>query len=179
MAMTLITTNTSSDAATSDFTTGIDSTYKLYIFKFININPATTGQDFGFQVNVAGESDYNEVITSTSFSAWHGEAGSGPSLAYDTAKDQAQDTGFQDLNSAQSSDADSGMAGTLWLFNPSNTTYVKHFYAVTTSFTLDATPNHNNYYIAGYVNVTGAIDEIQFKYSSGNFDGIISMYGVG
>ena len=127
--MTLITTNTSSDAASSDFTSSIDNTYKLYIFKFIDIHAeAAADGAFSFQVNAAGQSGYNETITSTYFSAERSEAGSSD-FQYVTSADQAQGTGIQRLMGAMSSTADESGAGTLWLFNPSNTTYVKHWYS--------------------------------------------------
>ena len=176
MAMTLITTNTSSGAATSDFTTGIDNTYKLYIFKFYDVNPATDNADFTFQVNVDGQSGYNETITSTVFRAYHDEADSGAAVVYDADADQAEGTAFQILNRSCGNGADESSAGELHLFNPSNTTYVKHFCARADVYT------YHNYtatnFIAGYFNVTGAIDDIQFKMSTGNMDGVISMYGV-
>ena len=97
MAMTLITTNTESGDATSDFTSGIDSTYKLYIFKFYDVNPATDDAEFGVQFNVAGQSGYNETITSTFFSAYLSEGGSGATIGYQAAQDQAQGTALQVL----------------------------------------------------------------------------------
>jgi len=179
MAMTLITTNTSSNAATSDFTSGIDSTYKLYIFKFYDVNAATDTADFRFQANAVGASGYNETITSTYFHAIHDEADSTTSLAYvpDADFDQAQGTAFQTLNNYTGSGSDESCAGTLWLFNPSNTTYVKHFYARVIQTRSDDMADDQ--YVAGYFNITGAIDDIQFKMSSGNMDGVIKMYGVG
>jgi len=176
--MTLITTNTSSNAASSSFTSSIDSTYKLYIFKFIDINPATDAQDFSFQGNAASGSGYNETITSTFFEAYSAEDGtSGAALIYLAANDQAQGTGFQPLTQDTGNDADQSCAGTLWLFNPSNTTYVKHFYSRVNQG--DASNFSVDCFSAGYFNTTSAIDEIQFKFASGNFDGTIKMYGVG
>ena len=93
MAMTLITTNTSSNAATSDFTSSIDSTYKLFIFKFHDVNPATDDAYFTFQVNVVGASGYNETVTSTSFNAAHWESDAYTAVAYSGTRDQAQGTG--------------------------------------------------------------------------------------
>ena len=136
MAMTLITTNTSSGAASSSFTSSIDSTYKLYIFKFFDVNPVDDKPEFGFQVNAAGQSGYNETITSSSFHAEHLEVeGATGSMAYQTSTDQAQGTAFQPIGRDTGNGADESVAGTLWLFNPSNTTYVKQFYA--TSIGLD------------------------------------------
>ena len=176
MAMTLITTNTESNATTSDFTSSIDSTYKLYIFKFYDVNPATDAVEFGFQGNASSQSGYNETITSSSFRAYHTEADSS-GLGYETDGDQAQGTAFQPLTFLTGNGADESAAGELFLFNPSDTTYVTHFYARTNEYHRD--DRLNNIYIGGYFNVTAAITNIQFKMSSGNFDGTIKMYGVG
>ena len=179
MAMTLLTTNTSSNDATSDFTSSIDNTYKLYIFKFYDVNPATDDVNFGFQVNAAGASGFNEVITSSFAHAFHAENDSGtPAFNYHASHDQAQGTAFQSLTYDCGSDADQSSAGTLFLFNPSNTTYVKHFYSTGNEY------YYNNYslglHMAGYFNVTAAITNIQFKFSSGNITaGTFKMYGVG
>ena len=178
MAMTLITTNTSSNAATSDFTSSIDSTYKLYIFKFIDVNPATDNTYFGWQANASGQSGYNEVITSTGFAAYHAEDDSGtPNIAYRGDSDLAQGTGLQYASSSIGNGSDESLTGEMFLFNPSNTTYVKHFYSRTSSyFEDDKAWDHFN---AGYINVTAAITNIQFKMTSGNIDAVIKMYGVG
>ena len=176
MAMTLITTNTSSDAANSSFTSGIDSTYKLYIFKFIDINPATDQAWFQFQVNAVGESDFDEYITSTYFYAYHAEDDGENSLTYNTNSDQAQGTAYQHLADYIGNGADESAAGVLHFFSPSSTTYVKHFYSRFNMYNANAQTADR--YAAGYINTTSAIDEISFKMSSGNFDGVIQMYGI-
>ena len=175
--MTLITTNTSSNAATSDFTSGIDSTYKLYIFKFYDVNPVSDGAEFQWQANVAGQSGFNETITSTYFLARHDEDGSGTTFAYDPGNDQGQGTAYQYIAQGVGSAADESAAGELFLFNPSNTTYVKHFYSTSSFF--NASDKASNDFAGGYINVTGAVDEISFKFSTGNMDAVIKMYGVG
>ena len=175
--MTLITTNEETNAASSSFTSSIDSTYKLYIFKYYDVNPATDGVNFTFQANVVDASGYNETITSSWFQAQHNEGDSDAQLLYLGTKDQAQGTAYQIIASGVGNGADESCAGELYLFNPSNTTYVKHFYARTNTY------QNGDYsiagHLAGYFNVTGAIDDIQFKMSSGNMDGVIKMYGVG
>ena len=177
MAMTLITTNTSSNAATSDFTSGIDSTYKLYIFKFIDLNPATDAQDFSFQGNAASGSGYNETITSTFFLAAHKEDDSFGLLVYKTEYDQAQGTSFQTLNYSVGADADQSYSGYLKIYNPSSTTFVKHF--MSTSCINEKGGAVYESFVSGYFNTTSAIDEIQFKFSSGNTDaGDICLYGI-
>ena len=183
MAMTLITNSADTDSTDLTgivFNSSIDSTYKLYIFKFIDINPATDNVTFSFQVNATDDDggDYDtSLITSTTFKAYHNEANTDTSLAYDTETDQAQAAGFQILLTGQGNGGDESAAGTLYLFNPSSTTYVKHFYATMNSyFYADYIFNQ---FTSGYINDTTAIDDIKFKMSSGNFDGTIKMYGVG
>jgi hypothetical protein len=177
MAMTLITTNSDTNQASMSFTSSIDSTYKLYIFKFIDINPATDNTKFQFQVNATDGADYNDsAITSTCINVFHDEADSSTSLGYEANRDQAQGTAFQDLTEGQGNGSDESSAGELHLFNPSSTTYVKHFYSRMNSYYKDNFTME--FYIAGYINDTTAIDDIQFKMSSGNFDGTIKMYGV-
>ena len=175
MAMTLIRTNTSSDAASSDFTSGINSTYKLYIFKFYDINPATDSVDYVFEGSVSDS--FGTTKTTTAFMEYHDEADTTFGLTYDTGKDLAQSTSPQILVWSAGNGADESTAGELLLFNPSSTTYVKHFYSTNQYY------HKNNYsqntYIAGYFNTTSAIDGIRFSMSSGNFDGTIKMYGVG
>ena len=176
MAMTLITTNTSSDAATSDFTSGIDSTYKLYIFKFYDVNPATDGGVFQFQANAVGASGYNETMTTTFFNATHWENDGSAAIGYGAGSDQAQGTAFQDLSYGIGNGADESAAGELHLFSPSNTTYVKQFYSRVSYY--DEDDRAYDVFAAGYFNITTAIDDIQFKMGSGNFDGTIKMWGV-
>ena len=178
--MTLITTNTSSNAASSSFTSGIDSTYKLYIFKFYDVNPATDGTDFTFNGSIDGGSNYNVTKTTTFFRAYHSEDDSQNGLDYEAGEDIAQGTGFQNLSIYCGSAADESSAGELWLFNPSNTTYVKHFYSKVAMYQGgEGDPSTQNIFTAGYFNDTNDIDAVQFKMSSGNMDAVIKMYGVG
>jgi len=177
MAMTLITTNTSSNAASSSFTSSIDSTYKLYIFKFIDVNPVTDNAHFTFQGNAASGSGYNETITSTCFVSSHKEDDSSAEIDYQAGHDQAQGTAFQTVQGDVGNGGDESAAGTLWLFNPSNTTYVKHFFSRSHGY--HGSNIAMSYFVGGYFNTTSAIDDIQFKMSSGNMDAVIKMYGVG
>ena len=173
---------TASSSATVSFVDGtsdvvLDDTYKEYLFTFKDIHPATDSTDFSFQGNVAGGSGYNETITSTFFRSYHGEDGSSGTLSYYTTLDQAQGTGFQALCENVGNDNDAQLSGTLHLFNPSSTTFVKHFIARTVIYAESNFAVEN--YIAGYFNTTSAIDEIQFKMDSGNIDaGDICLYGI-
>ena len=175
MALELIKTNTSSGASASAFTANIDDTYKLYIFEFTSINPDTDNTDFQFQVNASGESGYNETAVSTSFSSLHNEADSAEALAYQTSHDNVG-TGYNSLAYDVGNDADATIDGVMNLYNPSDGTYVTHWQCRT------ASKAYNDAVIdkitSGYFNVTTAITEINFKMSSGDFDGIIKMYGV-
>jgi hypothetical protein len=173
----LLSSQTASDSASLTFSSGITSTYGEYIFKFYNINPATDAAKFSFQVNATDGADYNDsAITSASFQAAHDEANSYAQLNYDTGGDLAQGTGFQYIVETTGNGADESLAGELHLFNPSSTTYVKNFYSRASTY------YHADYimdaYVGGYINDTTAIDDIQFKMSSGNFDGKIKMWGV-
>ena len=173
----LITTSTASSSATISFTSGIDSTYKEYLFIFNSMHPATDQVSFSFQGNAAGASGYNETITSTYFTAYHNEAGNSAALEYTDANDQAQGTSFQALLHNLGNDADQCCSGYLRLFDPSNTTFVTNF--MTASSNTQYQDIEFNHYVGGYFNTTSAIDEIQFKMSSGNIDaGDICHYGI-
>jgi hypothetical protein len=171
----LLSTQTASDSASLSFTSGIDSTYDVYIFKFIDIDAGTGDANLTFQVNASGQTGYNETITSTAFSAYHKEDGSGSALGYQTGWDQAQGTAFQLIAFRLKDYADACASGELYLFNPSSTTYVKHFYSTSNGMTGEES---TEIFIGGYINTTSAIDDIQFKMSSGNFNGVIKMYGL-
>ena len=176
--LNLISTQTASSSSSLSFTTGIDSTYKEYVFKFYNIHPSTRNADFQFNMSIDAGSNYNVTKTTTAFRAFHEEAGTSASLAYQTGDDLAQSTSYQDLSiggGIQEEDADS-LSGYLHLFEPSSTTFVKHFISVTNQ--INAGNNAMNGYIAGYGNTTSAVDAVDFKISSGTFDGVIKLYGV-
>ena len=176
MAMTLITTNISSGAASSSFTSDIDNTYKLYIFKFYDVNPVTDNVHFTVQFNRTGESGYNETITAGYMRAIHPESDSEQYIS-GGSYGQGQGTDFQPLAIAMGNDADQSAGGELYLFNPSNTVYATHFYSRFSS-------NHYHDYsadqfVGGYINTAPAIVAVQFKMASGNMDAVIKMYGVG
>ncbi len=176
-SLVLLETQTASSSATVSFTSNIDSTYKEYIFKFIDIHPATDNVDFTFNMSTDGGSNYNVTKTTTAFYAYHKEDGSEANMAYTSGEDLAQSTAFQPLNSNLGNGNDECFSGTLTLFNPSSTTFVKHFINNTSSY--DQGDYAVQWYFAGYGNTTSAVDAIQFKMSSGNIDsGTIKMYGV-
>ena len=179
-AMTFIKSQTASSSANVTFVHGtsdvvLDSTYPIYLFKFINAHPAT--DNVTFQVNFRdGGSSYDATKTSTAFYAHQGESDD-TGFGYGSSVDVAQGTGVQPLLGSLGNGNDESTSGELWLFNPSSTTFVKH-YMVTTQYY-----HRNNYsqiyYVAGYCNVTAAIDGVQFSMSSGNIDaGTFKLYGI-
>ena len=154
----------------------LDNTYKTYLFRFVNIHPANDNVDFEFQGNAAGGSGFNETITSSMFIAEHKE-NDNTDFTYRGSNEQAQGTSFQDIAYNVGNDNDQGLSGELYLFNPSNTTFVKHFMANIATHAHQE--NIINHYTAGYFNTTSAIDEIQFKFSGGDIDsGRIALYGI-
>ncbi len=176
-AHVLIATATASSSATLSFTLGLDSLYDVYEFRFDNMHPATNDIYYTFQVNADGQTGFNETITSTSFYTLHNEADSSTALSYHASYDQAQGTAYQTIAIGGGNGADESTSGILTLYDPSSTTYVKHFVAQGNAY------HHANGTItthaAGYINTTSAIDEISFKFSSGNTDaGVIKMYGI-
>jgi len=174
-SMVLLTTGTASGDSTITFDSSIDSTYKEYVFKFYDLNPATDEKDFMFNGRDGGSS-YDATKTTTHFKAYHDEADTETSFSYDTGRDLAQSTAFQILIQDIGNGADESASGELHLFDPSNTTFVKHFYSRMNGVYFQ---NYSfDVYTAGYFNVTAAIDGIQFKFDSGDFDGTIKMYGV-
>ena len=176
-SLTHISTATASASASIEFTSGIDSTYKEYVFYFHSIHPQTDNVLFEFNLSTDSGSNYNVTKTTTHFSAVHNEADDAASLGYKTGLDLAQSTSFQTLVEEVGADNDQCLSGYLHLFNPSSTTFVKHFTARCNNY------RRSNYsadhYTAGYGNTTSAIDAIKFQMSSGNIDaGQILLFGV-
>ena len=182
-AMTLIKTLTASGSSTLSFVDGasnvvLDGTYKEYIFKLINIHSVDNSANMVFNLSVDSGSNYNVTKTSSAFAAWHKEDDSGTSLAYNTGNDLAQSTSGQRILFGGLDNANDGNGcATLHLFDPSSTTFVKHFIcnAVKNSYH----PYAWNTFVAGYGNTTSAVDAIQFSLDSGNIEtGTIKMYGI-
>ena len=176
-AMNFISTQTASSSSTISFTSGIDSTYDEYVFKFYNIHPATDGANFTFQADTGTNTSYNQTMTTTYFRTYHPESDSSATLSYDANRDQAQGTAFLPLLCDCGSDNDEAGNGTLHIFSPSSSTFVKHFISTTSNSHQDAAAR--NEFIAGYFNTTTALTRFQFKMASGNIDsGVIKLYGI-
>jgi hypothetical protein len=175
----LLSTQTASSSASISFTSGIDSTYDIYKWEFINCHPATDDVNFQFNLSTDSGSNYNVTKTTTAFRAYHGEITDYTGLEYDPPDDLAQSTSDSILTvgGGIGNDADQNVSGSLTIYNPSSTVFVKHFIARVSNY------NFDNYQLdgfsAGYGNTTSAVNAIRFQMSSGNIDaGIIKMYGI-
>ena len=173
--ITFISSQTASNSASISFTSGLDSTYKAYKFVFSSIHPRTDNVNFSFNLSTNSGSNYNVTKTSTFFRAYHKESDTEAFLEYRDTLDLAQSTSFQPLFLEVGNGADESLSGSMSLFNPSSTTYVKHFVYNDAGYSIDNTANT---FVAGYGNTTSAINAVQFKMSSGNMDGTILMYGI-
>jgi hypothetical protein len=176
--MILISEQTASGSASISFTSGIDSSYPIYKFEFINIHPSNNGTAFKFNMSIDGGSNYNVTKTTTYFLPYHNEADNSSGLIYSASSDLAQSTAFQSIILNIGNDNDQSGSGELSIFSPSSTTFVKHFMAKNTYYHSDDFTETD--FVAGYGNTTSAVDAIQFKFDSGNIDsGTIKLYGIG
>ena len=175
--MRFISKQTASSSATISFTSGIDSTYKEYLFTFNNMHPETNSKYFGFKGSINTGSAYGVATTSTVARAYHNESGSPSDLEYEGGLDLAQGTGLINLSTSVGNGNDECCSGYLHLFNPSSTTFVKHFISSVQGY--EGGDYSIVQYVAGYINTTSAVDAIQFSYSSGDIDaGDICLYGI-
>tara|TARA_A100000172_G_scaffold79844_1_gene67866 strand:+ start:545 stop:1162 length:618 start_codon:yes stop_codon:yes gene_type:complete len=181
-SMTFIKKLTASSSSTLSFVNGsssvvLDNTYKEYIFTFNNIHPATDNADIMINFSTDSGSNYNVAKTSTHFRALHDEADSATSLAYDNSNDMAQGTGDLNILLNIGNGNDECGSGYLHLFDPSSTTFVKHFIANMNRY--DGADYTVNQHTAGYANTTSAIDAVKFQMDTGNMDaGDICLYGI-
>jgi len=177
----LIKTYTASSDSTLSFvdgTDGVDFTaYDEFVFKFINIHPATDNAEFQFNFSTDGGSNYNVTKTSTYFYTYIYESDAGAALTYNATGDLAQSTAFQNIATNVGADNDQSVSGCLTIFSPSSTTFVKHWISQISN--AHGSDLMTNPYTAGYGNTTSAVDAIQYKFSSGNIDaGTISLLGI-
>tara|TARA_R110002020_G_scaffold164598_1_gene351413 strand:- start:662 stop:1330 length:669 start_codon:yes stop_codon:yes gene_type:complete len=183
-SMTLIKTVTASSSSNVTFVHGtssvvFDNTYSLYLFKFINLHPATNQAEFEMNLTADG-SNYNITKTTTFFTAYNYEAGASAGLGYTTSRDLAQGTGDARMSSEIENGNDSGLSGEMYIFNPSSTTFVKHFFSKVSGTNDPGSGAWSHVdYMSGYGNTTSAITGARFDYSSGNIDsGTIKLYGI-
>ena len=176
-ALNLISTTTASSSSSLSITSGIDSTYKEYIFKLINIHPEEDNKELTFNLSIDSGSNYNVTKTTAVHIHQHGEDDTNANSEYSTERDLAQSTSYQKISKDLGNGNDESASGYLPLFNPSSTTFVKHFMTRTSSYF--GSDRAVDMYVGGYGNTTSAVNGIDFKMSSGNIDsGIIKLYGV-
>ena len=175
--LVLISEQTASGSASVEFTTGIDSTYPIYKFEYNSLHPSTDGVYLQFNLSTDGGSNYNVTKTSSSFHAFHNESDTVTSLSYDTVGDLAQSTGNQYISNNIGNDNDQTVSGTLFLFNPSSNTFVKHYMSNTNAS--HQSEYSMNTYVGGYGNTSSSINALKFIMTSGNIDsGTIKLYGI-
>ena len=173
----LILSQTASSSASISFTSGLTATYKFYLFIFVDIHPASDSNTLLFNVSTDGGSNYNVNKTTTFYRAQNSEGGGGEGLAYQTGNDLANNSGYQPISADLGNDNDQTTNGYLYLYNPADTEYVKHFYS---RFVCSHASEYiNDMYAQGYVNTNSAVNAVDFKMNSGNIDaGKIKMYGM-
>ena len=185
-SMTFIKKLTASSSATLSFVDGsdgvvLDDTYKEYLFTFNNIHPQNDDTHLYFNMSIDGGSNYNVTKTTTAFYSYHAEDNTATTLTYNSSEDLTQSTAFQNLTVASQIgiDNDESASGQMYLFNPSSTTFVKHFMSETNYASNDDPPFSMNCYIAGYGNTTSAIDAVRFQLDTNNIQsGTIKLYGI-
>ena len=180
-SMTFIKKLTASGSATLSFVDGtdgvvLDDTYKEYVFTFKNIECSFDGGQLSMLGSIDGGSNYNVVKTTTFFAAIHSQSDDAQ-FAYKTDKDIAQGTGRAIISYGTGNGSDESVSGTLNLFNPSSTTFVKHF---TSNFNSHHQSDYScNSYTGGYFNNTSAINAIRFDFDNGTMTtGDICLYGI-
>ena len=172
--MVLVSSATASSSASIEFSLG---SYKEYQFYFVDIHPSVNETSLMINFSIDNGSNYNVTKTTTRFYAYNGETSGFTLLGYLTSVDLAQSTADQEFIRGIGNDNDQIGVGKLTLFNPSSTTFVKHF--IGRSSTSQASDYAEDDYLAGYANTTSALTNIRFQMSSGNIDaGTIKMFAV-
>ena len=180
--MTLIKTVSASNVSAVEFVHGssdviLDSTYPIYLFKFINIHPATNNVNLQIYFSTNSGSGYSIATQSTFFVAYHDEADSATTLDYFTGSDAANQTGGANFMSNTGNDNDQGGCMEFFLFNPSSTTFIKKF--ISRNQYAHQADYSQNVYVSGYANSTSAVNAVKWSYSSGNVDSAtVKLYGI-
>ena len=191
MGLTLIGSAHEADGGTSiAITSGIDDTYMAYEFHFYNIHGSEDLQLFTFQVN-----DYAQQIQTCMYrihtldTGGTADTSAGPMATFDQHIDEtATGNSSQDGDDrfaaigiyTGADDATDSLSGKMTLYDPSDTTYSKHFIS---RVTLNSSQGgdeflHTNI-VAGYIKTTSAVTGIKFQFDDGNIDsGVIKMFGV-
>jgi hypothetical protein len=156
----------------------ITSTYSQYLIKCYITQPATDVVAFTGQLSIDNGSNFNVATTSTHFAPEHTESAG---QDFGRKADHEQDTGYITYAYRTGSGSDECLAMSMKLFNPSSTTYVKHFIIESQMYDGGGSGGGASVtsYVAGYANTTTAINAMNLKFSSGNIaNGIFKIWGV-
>jgi hypothetical protein len=180
--MTLIKTVSASNVSGVEFVHGssdviLDSTYPIYLFKFINIHPATDNTHLQIYFSTNSGSGYSIATQTTFVVAYHNEAGDATTLDYFTGSDAANQTGGANMMNNTGNDNDQSGCMEFYLFNPSSTTFLKNF--IMTNQYSHQSDYSQNHFVSGYANTTSAVNAVKWTYSSGNVDSAtVKLYGI-
>ena len=170
---TLISTATPSNTDIVDITSGIDSTYNTYLFVFTDIYLHQDRDKLTFQTGAS----YNTATTTAPMSALNLESGGTGVLEYAGGIAFSNMTTMVELSRGQSNAADACIAGILYLYNPSSTSFLKQF-AWNFSQNEGAAASSLQLIGSGSINSTSAITQVRFEAQANNMTGTIQMYGI-
>ena len=179
--LVFISKQTASTSSSLSFTSGIDNSYKEYIFYLLNIHPSNDQSEFAFNASIDGGSNYNVSKTTTAYYNYNRGSDGHTDFGYRSGQDLANSTSDQIISFNANVDNYSSGSGILHLFSPSDTTFVKHFICETHSDAQTSAEQGliQSFFSAGYINSTSAVNALTFKFSSGNIDaGDILLFGL-
>jgi len=184
-AMTHIKTQTTTGASDIQFINGtsdvvFDSTYPIYVLKLINCDTSTYENVYINFTDDTSSHSFDLNIQTTAFVGEHSEDDSSVArLDYSESYDKALGTDANIFNinkGGMDSGADSSASGEIYFFNPSSTTFVKHFILRVNSMSEYPGSTDNN--VAGYVNTTAAVTGFKIHGVGGNMTGTYKLYGI-
>lgn len=156
-----------------------DSTYPVYLIKYINVF-SSTGQNIAMNFTTDG-TNYNVNMTTTCWVNEHSEDDTSVArMDYSESYDRAQSTDqvvFNINKGGLENASDASASGEMYIFNPSSTTFVKHF--ISRANSLSEYPGSTDNFVCGYANTTSAVTGVRFHVvSSGTLSGTFLLYGL-
>ena len=168
-SLIFISEQTTTGAGTVAFT-GLSSAYPIYKFEFLNCRPHTSYGDLMFDASTNGSTWNNQAKTTSFFSAINPSG-----IEYGAGSDAAQVSGRINLTDNTGGGSTQGASGTMFVYSPSSTTFVKHIQAHLNSY--EASTSINTF-TSGYINSTSAITAFRFSFRDHNLVGTIKLYGI-
>lgn len=166
--LVLIQQQTAANAASVDFTTGIDSTYDTYLLTLADVVPQTDNTDLYLRVSVDGGANW---LAGTTY-AYENITGNGGSASVSASTGTAQLL----LSNALGNATGEVWNGSLCIQNPSNAVVYKSIHG--TSVYLNSAAAVTSRAIGCIAKTTSAINGIRLLMSSGNINGKFALYGV-